>query len=87
MANIIIKKTICFIFKTFIKFNGTLIQLALNGDILLSQETYIKAILLVKNQKALITSLKDIIRVKLSVKKQYVVLQAKSAYFAFICQV
>lgn len=53
----------------FIKFNNTLIQITLSNDILLSQKTCIKDILLVKNDKALIISSKAIILAKLFSKK------------------
>lgn len=68
-VNIITKKHIYFTFKMFIKFHNIFIQLALSVDIILSQETCVGGILLMKNYEASIISLKEIIQVKLSQKK------------------
>lgn len=68
-VNIITKKHIYFTFKMFIKFHNIFIQLALSVDIILSQETCVGRILLMKNYEASIISLKEIIQVKLSRKK------------------
>ena len=86
MANIMTKERTYLTPKTPIKFNGTLIQLALSGDIILSQETRVGGISLVKNHEASTTSSRGIIRAKLSPKEQYVAQRARGAYLASICQ-
>lgn len=58
MAKFMIKKQACFLYKTSIKFNITLIQLAPNKDITLCEETCVKNISLIIDYKAFTTSLR-----------------------------
>lgn len=85
-ANIMTKERAHLTPETPIKFNSTLIQLAPSGDIILSQETRVGGISLVKNHEASTTSSRGIVPAKLSSKEQYVAQRARGAYLASICQ-
>ena len=69
-----------------IKFNGTKIELALNGDLILNQKAYISGISLVKKVDASTTSFWGLVCIALSPKEQYVAQQAWGIYLASICQ-
>ena len=69
-----------------IKFNGTKIELALNGNLTLKPNTHIGSIGLVKKLDASTTSSRGVLRTKLSSKDQYVAQRARRAYLASICQ-
>ena len=64
-AKFMTKKQAYLLPKTPIKFNGIWIQLALNGNITLSQETCVRSISLIKNYKAFITSSRGVVRTNL----------------------
>lgn len=69
-----------------IKFNGALIELTPNGDLTLKQEIQIAGISLVKNLETSTTSTRGVVRVKLSMKEQYIAQRARRAYIVSICQ-
>ena len=85
-AKIMTKERTHLILETPIKFNGTMIRLAPSRDIMLSQETRVGGISLVKNHDASTTSSRGIVREKLSSREQYVAQRARGAYTASICQ-
>lgn len=58
----------------------------LNRNIILSQKTRVKGILLIKDHEAFTTSFKRVVYINLSLKKRYIAQQAKRAYLAFIYQ-
>ena len=55
-----------------------------NGDIMLSQETQVRDILLIKDHEAFITSSRWVVYANLSPKEQYIAQQARGAYLASI---
>ena len=68
-----------------LKFNGT--QIKLNSEeIVLTKESHIGGILLVKNYDVDSTSSRGITRIKLLPQEQYLAQRARDAYIAFICQ-
>lgn len=69
-----------------IKFNGTMIELELNGDVTLKQKTHITGISLVTKFEASIVSTKSVIHINLLSKEQYIAQRVKRAYVASICQ-
>ena len=85
-AKIMTKERTHLILETPIKFNGTMIRLAPSRDIMLTQETRVGSISLVKNHDASTTSSRGIVREKLSSREQYVAQRARGAYTASICQ-
>ena len=83
---IMTKKRIYLILDISIKFNDIMIRLVSSKDIILSQETRIESVSLIKNYEISITNSRDIVRERLSLKKQYVTQRARDAYIASICQ-
>ena len=70
-----------------IKFNEALIQLTFIDDLLLNQKAQIAEISLINiAQKSSSISARNIIRSKLTSKKQYVAQRARGVYVASICQ-
>lgn len=68
-----------------IKFNRAQIKLNLDG-IVLTKESHIGGILLVKRHDVNSTSSRGITRTKLSPKEQYMTQKARSVYIASVCQ-
>ncbi len=85
-AKFITKERACLSPKTPIKFNGTWIQLAPNGDITFSQETRVVGISLLKDHEASTTSSRGVVRTNLSPKEHYIAQRVRAAYLASICQ-
>lgn len=57
----------------------------LNKDIILSQKTWVRGILLIKNYKASIISSKRVVYINLLAKEQYIAQQVKRVYLTSIC--
>lgn len=59
-AKFIIKKQVCFLLQTYIKFNCILIQPMPNGDITSSHKTRVRGISLIKDYKAFTISFREV---------------------------
>ena len=84
--NIMIKKRECFNITNSIKFNDMKIELQKKKTIIIKHASYVKNILLIKNQNFSFISAKNIIKKKLISKNQYMIQRARNAYVISICQ-
>ena len=85
-TNITIKERTHFTLEILIKFNDILIELVSSEEITLRQKIRTDEISLMKNHDVSTISSRDVVRFKLSSKKQYVAQRARNAYIVFICQ-
>ena len=85
-VNIMIKKRECFNITNSIKFNDMKIEFQKNETIIIKYASYVKNILLIKNQNFSFINAKNIIRKKLNSKNQYVIQRARNTYVISICQ-
>jgi hypothetical protein len=72
--------------KNSIKFNETKIALNSSENITIVQKSHVSDIFLIINHETSLISFRDIIRVELSSKKQYVTQRAQNVYIVSICQ-
>ena len=75
----------CFIIINSIKFNDTKIKFLTDKSIILKRKSA-NRIFLIKQQNSSFINAREIIKLKLILKNQYIVQRVKNAYMIFICQ-